>query len=108
MAKSKAETFIGFCVRARKIVFGSGAIGALRGGAHLILICSSAAKNTQRLALKFKRRFGCPVMVCNCGLENAVNRPGCKIAAVTDKNLAEAIMANACEEYEIYAGGVES
>ena len=47
-------------------------------------------------------------MLCKCGLENAVNKPGCKIAAVKDKNLAEAILANACEEYEIYAGGVES
>ena len=108
MAKEKADTFIGFCVRARKITLGSGAIGTLRGGVHLIIVCSSAAKNTFRLALKYKNRFSCPLMICRCGLENAVNKPGCKIAAVKDKNLAKAIIANACEEYEIYAGGVEN
>lgn len=108
MASDKVNTFIGFCVKARKIALGSGAIGVLRGGVHLILLCSSAAKNTSKLALKYSKRFSCPLMICNCGLENAVNKPGCKIAAVRDKNLANAIIANACKEYEIYAGGVES
>lgn len=108
MARGKVDTFIGFCVKARKITLGSGAIGTLRGGVYLIIICSSAAKNTSKLALKYKKRFSCPLMICNCGLENAVNKEGCKIAAIRDKNLADAIVANACEEYEIYAGGVEN
>ncbi len=108
MAKNKAETFIGFCVKARKIALGSGAIGVLRRGVYLVLVCSSAGENTKKLALKYKNRFNCPLMICRCGLENAVNKPGCKIAAVRDKDLAKAIAANACEEYEIYAGGVES
>ena len=108
MAKDKVNTFIGFCVKARKITLGSGAIDTLRGGVYLIIVCSSAAKNTFKLALKNKNRFYCPLMICNCGLENAVNKQGCKIAAVKDLNLANAIIANACEEYEIYAGGVES
>ncbi len=108
MAKNKVETFIGFCVKSRNIVYGSGSIDVQRRGVYVILLCSSAQKNTVKLALKFSRRFNCPVMLCKCGLENAVNKPGCKIAAVKDKNLAEAILANACEEYEIYAGGVES
>lgn len=108
MAKSKVDAYIGFCVRARKIVLGSGAIATQRGGVHLVIVCSSAAKNTFKLALKYKNRFSCPLMICNCGLENAVNKPDCKIAAVKDEHLAKAILANACEEYEIYAGGVEN
>ena len=107
MAKDKVNTYIGFCIKARKIVLGSGSRGGQRGGVYLIIVCSSAAKNTFKLALKFKNRFSCPLMICRCGLENAVNREGCKIAAVKDKSLANAIIANACEEYEIYAGGVE-
>lgn len=46
-------------------------------------------------------------MICNCGLENAVHKPDCKLAAVRDISLANAIIANACEEYEIYAGGTD-
>ncbi len=108
MAKDKVNAYIGFCLKARKITLGSGAIDVLRRGVSLVIVCSSAGKNTFGLALKFKNRFGCPLMICNCGLENAVNKAGCKIAAVRDRNLANAIIANACEEYEIYAGGVES
>ncbi len=107
MAKDKVNTFIGFCIKARKITLGSGGIDVLKKGVHLIIVCSSVAKNTFSAALKYKNRFGCPLMICKCGLENAVHKPGCKIAAVRDKNLADAIIANACEEYEIYAGGVE-
>ena len=43
MAKSKVDAYIGFCVRARKIALGSGAIATQRGGVHLVIVCSSAA-----------------------------------------------------------------
>ena len=108
LAKDKVNAYLGFCVKARKIVLGLGAIDTLRGGVHLILVCSSAGKNTFKLALKYKNRFECPLMICKCGLEYAVNKSNCKIAAVKDLNLAKAIVANACEEYEIYDGGVEN
>lgn len=108
MAKDKVESYLGFCLRSRRIALGSGAIDCLRGGVHLIIVCSSAADNTFKKALKFKNRFSCPLMICKCGLERAVNKQGCKIAAVKDYNLAKAILANVCEEYEIYAGGVQS
>ena len=107
MAKNKVETFIGFCVKARKISLGAGAIDVLRHGVYLIIVCSSGSENCFKLALKYKKKFNCPLMICRCGLETAVNKPGCKLAAVRDEGLANAIVANACEEYEIYAGGVK-
>ena len=107
MAKDKISTFLGFCIRARKIVFGAGSVEVQRGGVYLVVVCSTAAPNTFKAAVKFSGRFKCSLMICRCGLEEAVHRPGCKIAAVKDKNLADAIIANACEEYEIYAGGVQ-
>lgn len=105
MSKSKVETFIGFSKRARKIALGAGSIDVLKKGVYLIIVCSTASDNSFKLALKYKNRFSCPLMVCKCGLENAVNRPGCKIAALRDESLAHAIIDNACDEYEIYVGG---
>ena len=104
--RTKAETFIGFCLRARKITLGSGAVGCLKRGVHLIIACSTASQNCFRLAQKFARRHGCPLMVCRSGLENCVHKPGCKIAAVTDLHLAKAIISAADENYELYAGGI--
>lgn len=102
----KIEAYVGFCLRARKITLGSGSVELLKKGVHLIMVCSSASENTFKLALKFKNRFSCPLMVCKTGLENVVHKSGCKIAAVRDKNLAKAICENACEEYELCIGEV--
>ncbi len=101
-----AEKYIGFCLRARKIALGTGAVECLKRGAYLILVCSTASGNCFKLACKFARRHSCPLVICRCGLENAVHRPGCKMAAVTDAQLAAAITGAADDNYEIYAGGI--
>ena len=46
--KSKVETFIGFSVKARALVYGSDAVNRLKK-AYLILLCESAAENTKKL-----------------------------------------------------------
>jgi len=104
--RAKAESYIGFCLRARKITLGTGAVDCLKRGVYLIIVCSTASQNAFKLAQKFARRHYCPLMVCNSGLETAVHKPGCKIAAVTDMQLAKAIISAADETFEIYAGGI--
>lgn len=105
MAKSKIETYIGFCVKSREIAIGSGAVSTLRGGVRLIILDGTAAKNSKRLALKFKNRFSCPLIICKSGFEDAVNKSGAKLAAVLNKELAKAILNNLDDNYELYAGG---
>lgn len=98
----KVESYIGFCLRARKIALGAGSIDVLKKGVYLIIVCSTASENTFKLALKYKNRFSCPLMICKTGLENAVHKPTCKIAAVRDFQLADAMIKNADEDYELY------
>lgn len=97
------ETYLGFCIRAGKISFGAGAIDALKKEVYLIILNGEAAKNSVRLALKYKNRFSCPLVVCRSGFEKAVNRSGCMLAAVRDENLAKAILDNLDDSYEIFA-----
>ena len=97
MARSKVESFVGFCFKAGKITLGSGAIDTLKGGVYLLILDGKAAKNSMRYALKFKNRFNCPLVVYNGNFEQLVNKPLCRLAAVRDKNLAEAIL-NSGEE----------
>lgn len=101
MAKSKIDTFIGFCIKSRKISLGSGAISALRGGVYLIIMDGTSAKNSVRLAQKFKNRFSCPLLICEKGFEDVVNKVGCKLAAVCDKQLAKAILECDDENYRL-------
>jgi hypothetical protein len=105
LAKSKVETYIGFAIKARKIAHGSGAISTLRGGVYLLIADGTAAKNTQKLSLKFKERFSCPLLICKYGFEDAVNKAGCKIVALRDRELSKAILDSQDENYELYSGG---
>ena len=57
MVNGKIEAYIGFCIKSGKISLGSGAISTLRGGVYLIIADGTAAKNSKRLALKFKNRL---------------------------------------------------
>ena len=98
MANGKVETYIGFCIKSGKISLGSGAISTLKGGVKLLVLDGTAAKNSQRLALKFK-------IVCKSGFERIVNREGAKIAAIRDEELAKAILRNLDDNYEICAEG---
>lgn len=105
MVRSKIKSYLGFCIKARKIALGSGSIEAIKGKAFLIIVSADGAKNTQKLAIKYMNRFSCPLIVCKFGFEDAVNRPNCKIAAVRDENLANAILENLDDNYQLYAGG---
>lgn len=98
----KIEAYLGFCLRSGKIALGSGSVELTKRGVYLIIVCSSASENTFKFAIKMSYKFSCPLMICKNGLENSVHKPGCKIAAVKDAELAKAICGNACAEYELY------
>ncbi len=105
MAQSKVRTYIGFCIKARKITLGSNAIATLRGGVYLLILDSAAAKNSLRYALKYRRKFSCPLLVCKENFEEVVNKQNCKLAAIRDASLAEAILNSGDINYELYTGG---
>lgn len=105
MANGKIETYIGFCIKSGKITLGSGAISTLKGGVKLLIMDGGAAKNTQKLAIKYKNAFSCPLVVCKSGFERAVNKEGCKLAAIRDGELSKAILSNLDGNYELYFGG---
>ncbi len=100
----KVETYLGFCLKSRKIALGAGTVDLLKNGVYLLIVCSTASENTKKLAFKFKNRFSCPLIICKIGLENVVHKSGCKIAAVRDANLAHAICDNLNDDYELCDG----
>ena len=100
----KIDTYIGFSIKARKIALGAGTIDLLRKDVYLLIVCSTASENARKVALKYKNRFSCPLIICKIGLENVVHKPGCKIAAIRDNNLAQAICDNLDGDYELCDG----
>ena len=106
MQRSKAEGYIGFCIKAGKLTCGFNAVQTLKKGVYLLLLCSTASANAKKEAEKLRARFRC-AMIESCGrpLEDIVGRANCKLAAVRDENLAKAILSVTDDEFRKYSGG---
>lgn len=108
MEKSKIETYLGFCIRARKVVFGAESIEKKNKGVFLMVIDGGIGKNSLKSILLAKERLGCPLYVTDEGVLGAwVHRPAVKAAAITDNNLASAMISAADGEpqFKLYSGG---
>jgi hypothetical protein len=105
LAKTKIDTYIGFAIKSGNVTFGADAIKMLKGGVYLLIICATAGKSTEKVAIKLKDKFNCPMLICKSGLDNVVFKTNCKLIAIRDKNLANAIAQNVDENYEIMLGG---
>ena len=85
---------MGFAIRSGKAKLGVGAIEFTKGRIPLMLLCDSAGENTKKEARSLSKRRGSKLLlVRNCTVEQLTNKPNCKLAAVLDENLANAILS---------------
>ncbi len=97
--KSKAETFLGFVLRSGKYRLGGNAIATLKS-ANLLILCHTAEKNSVVTAKKLAKKFGVKIVVINHKtLESVTGKDFCKIMAVLDSSLAQAILDNLGEDF---------
>ena len=108
MQNDKISTYLGFCIRSGKIVFGVDRAEALKKGVHLLIADSTLSENSMKVLVKLKEKFSCPLLIAE-GVElgDLLHRPAVKAAAVKDKNLASAILTAAEGDgiYKLYSGG---
>ncbi len=106
--KSKIETYLGFCVRARKLVFGAEEAEKQKKGVFLLLSDGSIGPNSLKILLKAQEKLACPLVMTDEGiLGEYLHKPAVKAVAIKDKNLALAILA-ALEgepQFKLYSGG---
>ena len=108
LEKSKIETYLGFCVRARKIAFGADGIEALKKDVFLIVCDQSISPNTFKTIEKAREKFSCPLLITPPDeLGALLHKPAVKAAAIQDKNLALAILSvvNGDSQFKLYSGG---
>lgn len=100
--KTKAQTFVGFAVKANKFRSGANTLATVKK-AFLILVCRSASGNTKKIAEKYAKKYGCPLLITEgTDLSELACKQGIKIAAVTDRSLANAIVLNAAPVFKIF------
>ncbi len=108
--KSKVETYLGFCVRSRKIAFGAEETEKQKRDVFLLLFDETLGKSSRKSIDKAKEKFSCLAFVCEEGaLANLLHRPAVKAVAIKDKNLAEAIRTALESEpqFKLYSGGTD-
>ena len=94
MDGNKIEAYLGFALRAGKLVLGLNSIQTIKKGVYCLLLDEGAAKNSHKEARKLKERFACPLIIIK-DLGALIKREGCKVAALKDSSLAEAVLREA-------------
>lgn len=103
--RSKIESYVGFAMRAGKCRCGMNSVASLKV-AHVLLLCATASGNTAKEAAKLAGKFRCKLVLCKgAALETLTHREGCKVAAVTDRSLARAILEHLDEQFTEYQAG---
>ena len=64
MEKSKAFTFIGFAIRARKVKMGVNAVKTLKK-AVLLILCHTASENTLKEAVSLSNKLNAKLLILN-------------------------------------------
>ncbi len=96
----KALTFLGFAQKKRAVVKGFNAV-AYQKKVKLLLLCSTAAENAVKEAKALSKRMHAPLLISSTPLEELLYKENCKLAGITDKDLARAILENTGETFKI-------
>lgn len=102
--QEKIYTFIGFAIKARKIRIGVNAIATLKGNVPLLLLCRTASENTKQDALKLAKKYNSTIVLSKDRLEDLFCKDNCKLVAILDQSLANAILDNLNEKFQQFGG----
>lgn len=102
---SKPLTYLCFALKANKLRTGINAINTLKGGVYLVILSKDGEKNAVKEAKKIAAKFNCPIVQTqSVTLAEFTGKENCKVAAVTEENLAKAITENLGEDFKVIIG----
>lgn len=104
---NKISTYLGFCIRAGKISFGVDRIETQKR-AYLLIADGALSENSKKIMIKARERMRCPLLITENGLLGELTRrPTVKAVAVTEEQLAKAILkeSQGKPELKLYSGG---
>ncbi len=88
----KIISYIGFAIKAKKVVAGQSRLKHCKEPLTLIMVGQDATENLIHLAENIAKKHGCPLIKSKCNLEDLTHMAGIKIIALTDENLSKAII----------------
>ena len=92
---TKISTYLGFCIRAGKITFGIDRVETQKR-AYLLLADGELSDNSMKIMKKARERLKCELLQTENGfLGTLLHRPAVKAVAITEEQLAKAILKEA-------------
>lgn len=88
----KISAYIGFSVKKGSVVYGLDSVETYKKKIYLILCSNTIAENSHKKAVAEGQKRNCAVKTIE-GLEETLKR-NCKVLAICDKQLANAILEN--------------
>jgi len=104
----KVGAYLGFCLRAGKVVFGVDDIETYKKKIYLVIADGDLAENSFKRLLKANERFCATLMTTSAGLlGELLHKPQVKAVAIKDYNLSKAILEAAKDQtqFKFYSGG---
>ena len=100
MVQDKVVTLVGFAIRAGKIIFGMDSILRNHKKKGLIIVCKSLSEGSRERLVK---QVGNTKVVLSrvTPVSELTHREGCKVIAITDKQMAQAILDNMNGNYQV-------
>lgn len=103
--ESKTFSYFGFAIKSGNLRTGANTISGIKKRVYLIALCRSASENAKSCAEKFAKKFGCPLIESTSrDLSEYVGKENCKIVAITEKQLSEAILKNIGLDFTVLIG----
>lgn len=89
----KIDSYIGFAIKSRKVVYGLDSLEIYKKKVHLVLYTDDLAEKSLKKAVQIAETKNCPALQYN-EFTKLLNKDNCKILAITNKELADAIIKN--------------
>lgn len=90
--KNNLSAYLGFSIKNHSMIFGLDNILSCRKHLFVIAIGDDLTEKNQRKVLTFAQNRNCTLVKVNGSFGVLINRPTCKLAGVTDRHLAQAII----------------
>lgn len=88
-------SYLGFAVKSGKIVYGIDNVTASKKRAYALVICPTASENLRESAERYAERGNVPLVTSARPLEDLVFKSNCKLVALLDANMAQAVIETA-------------
>ena len=88
----KIENYLGFAIKAGKLLYGIDNVEASKKRKYLLIICKTASENLVKSAYRYAEKNNIPIIQAERVLEEMIYKSNCKLIAVQDSNLAKAMI----------------